>query len=105
MSELITAGTWVELHRIVLTSDERAAHLPEDTRQLPLEMRVKGFLLKDSAIGEEAQIKSVSGRQLRGTLVEANPAYTHSFGAPIAELATIGAEARAILQREGGDES
>lgn len=104
MSELIAAGTWVELHRIVLTSEERAAHLPEDTRQLPLEMRVKGFLLNAAAIGEEAQITTVTGRQLHGTLAAANPAYTHTFGPPISELATIGAEARTILQREGRDE-
>lgn len=104
MSEPIAAGTWVELHRIVLTSDERAAHLPEDTRQLPLEMRVKGFLLNAAAIGEVAQIRTVTGRQLHGTLAEANPAYSHTFGPPIAELATIGAEARAILQQGDDDE-
>jgi hypothetical protein len=104
MSEFIDAGTWVELHRIVLSSDERSPHLPDDTRQLPLEMRVKGFLIDAAAIGEEAQIKTVTGRHLHGTLAAANPAYTHSFGPPIAELATIGAEARAILGKEGGDE-
>ena len=101
MSGQIAVGTWVELHRIVLTSEERAPHLSEDTRQLPLEMRVKGFLINAAAIGEEAQITTVTGRQLRGTLAEANPAYTHTFGPPIPELATIGAEARAILHKEG----
>ena len=104
MSELVAAGTWVELHRIVLTSDERSPHLPDDTRQLPLEMRVKGFLITAAAIGDEAQIKTVTGRHLHGTLAAVNPAYSHTFGAPIAELATIGAEARTILQREGSDE-
>lgn len=100
MSEPIAAGSWVELHRIVLTSEERAAHLPEDTRQLPLEMRVKGFLINAAVLGEEAQITTVTGRQLHGILAEANPAYTHTFGPPIPELATIGAEARAILHKK-----
>jgi hypothetical protein len=101
MNDRIAAGTWVELHRIVLRCEERAAHLPEDTQQLPLEMRVKGFLLNAVAIGEEAEITTVTGRQLHGTLAEVNPAYTHTFGSPIPELATIGAEARAILLKEG----
>ena len=101
MSEVITAGSWVELHRIALGSDERASHLPEDTRQLPLEMRLKGFLVNAATVGEEAEIETVTGRRLRGTLSEVNPAYTHTFGPPIPELATIGAEARAMLHKEG----
>ena len=101
MSDKIEKGSWVEIHDVVLEAGERAPQVPDDTRRVPLEMRVKGFLLTPAAIGEAADIETLSGRQLRGTLVEVNPAYTHSFGAPIAELATIGNEVRALLFDKG----
>jgi hypothetical protein len=98
MTELIATGTWVEIHDVVFEACERAPQVPKDTREVPLEMRVKGFLLKPAAIGEEADIETLSGRHLHGKLVEVNPAYTHSFGAPIPELSTIGGEVRALLR-------
>lgn len=99
MADLTAKGTWVEIHRIVLPAGERAPQAPEDTRQVSLEMRVKGFLAEPAAIGTEAEIVTASGRQLRGTLVEINPAYTHGFGAPIPELMAIGNEVRAMLSQ------
>lgn len=101
MTELIEHGTWVEIHTVVLKADERAPQVPEDTRKLPLEMRVKGFLLAPATIGEDAEIETPSGRHLRGKLVQVNPAYTHSFGAPVPELSSIGREVRALLRRKG----
>ena len=102
MSELIEKGSWVEIHDVVLEAGDRAPQVPQDTRRVPLEMRVKGFLLTPAAIGEAADIETLSGRQLRGTLVEVNPAYTHGFGAPLPELASIGGEVRALLHDKGG---
>ena len=102
MTALIEKGTWVEIHDVVLEAGERAPQVPQDTQRVPLEMRVKGFLLTPAAIGEAADIETLSGRQLRGQLVAVNPAYTHSFGAPIPELATIGGEVRALLHDKGG---
>jgi hypothetical protein len=64
-------------------------------------MRVKGFLVEPAVLDDEAEIITSTGRQLRGRLVEVNPAYTHLFGAPIAELSTIGGEVRAILRERG----
>ena len=101
MTECIEKGTWVEIHKVVLKASERAPQVPEDTRRVPLEMRVKGFLLTPAAIGEDAEIETPSGRQLRGKLTEVNPAYTHSFGAPIPELSSIGREMRALLRTKG----
>ena len=98
---MIEKGSWVEIHNVVLEAGERAPQDPEETQRVPLEMRVKGFLLMPAAIGEAADIETLSGRHLRGTLVEVNPAYTHSFGAPIAELASIGGEVRALLRAKG----
>jgi len=101
MAELIHAGTWVEIHSIVLPAGQRAQQIPEDTKRVPLEMRAKGFLIADAASGGPAEIITVTGRRLCGTLVEANPSYAHGFGPPIPELLTIGGEVRAILRAAG----
>ena len=101
MTALIEKGSWVEIHTVVLDAGERAPQVPEDTRGVPLEMRVKGFLLAPAAIGEDADIETPSGRHLRGKLAEVNPAYTHSFGAPILELSSIGCEVRDLLRHKG----
>ena len=97
MAELIAAGTWVEIHRIVLSAGERAPQVPDDTKAVPLEMRVKGFLAQPAAAGTEVEIITAAGRHLRGTLAAVNPAYTHGFGPPVAALSTIGDEVRAML--------
>ncbi len=101
MAKLISKGTWVEIHNIVLPAGKRAPQVPEDTQQVPLQMRVKGFLLEHASLDEGVEIITTVGRHLRGTLIEVNPAYTHQFGAPIPELSTIGGEVRAILRERG----
>jgi 4-hydroxy-tetrahydrodipicolinate reductase len=98
VSALIPAGTWVEIGRVVLAAGARAPHVPEDTKRVPLEMRVKGFLAAPAALGAEAEIVTAAGRRLRGRLTAADPAYAHGFGARIPELAAIGAEVRARLR-------
>ncbi len=98
MGEPIPRGTWVEIGAILLPAAARAPHLPEDTRQVALEMRTKGFLVEAASLGEEAEIETPAGRRVRGTLMQANPPYTHGFGAPIPELVPIGGEARAALR-------
>jgi len=94
-------NTWVEIYKIVLGKGERAPQVPSDTQQIPLEMKVKGFLVQDAAIGEEAVIITPAGRRIKGRLIEINPAYTHMYGRPIPELSSIGAEVRAILREWG----
>jgi hypothetical protein len=98
MTERALKNTWVEIGGIVLQKGERAPNLPEDTKHVPLEMRVKGFLLHDAEKGEDAEIITPSGRTVRGVLTEINPAYTHMFGRPIPELSPIAGEIRAILR-------
>lgn len=104
MADLIAEGTWVEIHGVVLVPGERAPQLPEDTRRLPLQLRVKGRLAKAARLGEEAEVITAAGRRLRGTLAQCNPAYTHGFGPPIEALIPIGAEVRALLGDRRGDE-
>lgn len=102
MSRLIAAGTWVEIHGIVLAAGARAPQVPADTQQTPLEMRVNGFLAAPAGLGDEAEIVTRAGRRLRGTLAAVNPAYTHGFGPPPAEWFAIGEAVRALL-RKGTD--
>lgn len=101
MAEPVAKGTWVEIHGIVLPVGERAPQVPEDTRDVPLEMRAKGFLAEPAALGEETTIVTPAGRRLRGILSAVNPAYAHGFGPPIPELTNIGGEVRAMLRDKG----
>ena len=78
---------------MVLAPEERAPQVPEDTKQTPLMMWLKGFLIDDEAkIGDEVSIKTLSGRITRGKLVEINPRHIHNFGDPVHELLEIGME-------------
>jgi len=101
MTELIEEDTWVEIQSIILSAGERAPQIPDDTQQVPLVMRAKGFLVEPAALGDEVEIMTPAGRRLRGKLVEVNPAYTHQFGAPIPELLAIGSEVRVMLRQRG----
>ncbi|AOT72838.1 2-amino-4-oxopentanoate thiolase subunit OrtA [Geosporobacter ferrireducens] len=90
-------GDWVIIHNTVLTSDERAPQVPEDTRCVPLESWVKGFLEKNAVIGEEVIITTITGRKVSGKLVEINPSYRHNFGEFVPELLQIGIQLKEML--------
>jgi hypothetical protein len=94
----VARGTWVELQRVVLPAGERAPQVPEETQRVPLELRVKGFLVDEAALGESAEVATAAGRRLRGTLDRVLPCYEHGFGSPVPELLAVGAELRAILR-------
>jgi hypothetical protein len=94
----VSKGTWVQIERVVLEPAERAAGLPEDTGEVPYVLRVSGFLLEDAAIGEQARVGTLIGRELRGSLTAVNPGYTHSFGETVPELLDIG------IDRGAGDD-
>jgi hypothetical protein len=86
----VPAGTWVQVEQLVLEPEERATGLPEDTRQVPYLLRVSGFLLEDAALGDEARVRTMIGRELSGSLTTVNPSYDHSFGETVQELLDIG---------------
>ena len=90
-------GQWVEIHKVLLTPAERTATLPADTQKVPLEARVKGFLVEDAEVGEQATIETVLGRRVTGTLLSVLPPHLHTFGSPVPEILSIGQELRAIL--------
>lgn len=91
-------GDWVQIHTVVIEPGKRSARVPEDTRVVPLELRVKGFITRDANKGEQVDVITYTGRKLSGTLVAANPKYGHDFGRPVPELLSIGSELRRILQ-------
>lgn len=87
---MIKAGTWVEIERVLLRPEERAANLPEDTARTPYVLRLSGFLQADAELGAEVAVKSLIGHEHRGILKIVNPSYAHSFGATVPELLAIG---------------
>jgi len=89
---IIPKGTWVEIEQVILQPEERAQSLPEDTRKVPYVLRVSGFLVKDTELGENTTVRTIIGRELSGRLTTINPGYTHSFGKTIPELLSIGTE-------------
>ncbi len=59
---MLEIGSWVQIHKIVLQKEERAPQVPDDTKKVPLEMWVKGFLVDYGNIGDWVHIKTVTGR-------------------------------------------
>jgi 2-amino-4-ketopentanoate thiolase alpha subunit len=89
----IAKGTWVEIEQVVLTPEQRATTLPEDTKKVPYMMHVSGFLESDAELGDEVEIRTIIGRSLTGKLVTINPSFLHTFGKTVPELLKIGTEA------------
>jgi len=86
-------GDLVQIHKIILTPEQRSQDLPASTKAVPYEAWIKGFLLEDRAkIGSTVRIETFIGREISGTLVEINPVYSHNFGKPRPELFHCGKE-------------
>ncbi len=101
MSISVKKGQWVQVHEIVLNPEERTAKIPEETKKVPLELWVKGFLNDDASIGEKVEITTITGRVVSGELVEVNPKYTYGFGDEyVPELLKIGMQVKKILKGE-----
>jgi hypothetical protein len=90
-------GDWVQIHQIVLKPEERAPQVPDDTKQVPLELWLKGYALEEAILGEQIEIETTTGRTVKGELVAVNPKYTHSFGAFVPELLKIDRQLKEIL--------
>lgn len=97
-------GDWVEIRRVLLAPDERAAGLPPETAATPLVMWVKGFAQNAAVVGEAVSVETMSGRIVSGDLAAVNPGYFHTFGPPIAELTHVGRDlrSRVAAYRAGG---
>jgi hypothetical protein len=96
---MIKKGDWVQIHQIVLKAEERTARIPEDTKLCPVELWVKGFIKEDASLGDEVEIETLTGRLVRGELIEVNPRYNYGFGEEfIPEVLQIGLKLRGILK-------
>lgn len=91
-NELIKKDSYVEIKIHLLEPEERVEGIPEDTRKVPFEARIKGFLVNDACMGEEVEIMTVLKRVVSGTLITVNPPFKHDFGEPVRELLEIGWE-------------
>jgi hypothetical protein len=87
---MIQAGSWVEIEAVLLKPEERAPNLPPDTAKVPYILKVSGFLVGDSDLGQEAAVRTLIGHEYRGVVKIVNPSYAHSFGATVPELLHIG---------------
>ncbi len=94
---MIKKGEWVLIHNIVLTPENRAPQVPDDTKKVPLELWVKGYLQKDANIGDEVTVLTRTKREVKGKLLEVNPYYKHDYGKFVPELLQIGDQVREIL--------
>lgn len=98
---MIPKHTWVQIRKVVLDASHRAPNIPEDTKQVSLVMWVKGYLEHDANIGDEVTIRTLTDRFETGTLVCANPVFTHNYGDFVIENLKIASMVKTIVF--GGD--
>ena len=80
------SGDWIEISSTILTPDQRAPGLPEDTAGKPYTLRVRGIALGRASFGDDVSLRTPSGRTLTGRLEAVNPAFRHDFGECVPEL-------------------
>ena len=93
---MIKKGSWVRIKKTVLRPEERAEHIPEETKKVQLIMWTKGYLLEDAEVGSTVKIKTRTGRIEDGVLLEETPAFRHDNGAFVQEILEI----REIVKKE-----
>ena len=97
-------GDWVLIHSQTLTKEQRAPQVPVDTKEVPLDMWVKGTLMGDGDIGDMVEIKTITGRVESGTLLEVHPVHRHSFGEFVPEILEIDRKLQDALYGGGAHE-
>jgi len=98
-------GDWVRIHDTVLDAGRRSDRLPPETRAVPLEMWVKGFLIDGQAgPGDRVTVETAAGRRVEGVLVDLSPSWSHGFGDHVPELDELGRRMRRWT-RESSEES
>ncbi|MGO2265646.1 2-amino-4-oxopentanoate thiolase subunit OrtA [Vagococcus salmoninarum] len=99
MTMQIEIGSYVQIHWIELQPEERTGKIPQDTKEVPLECWLKGFLTEVGQVGETVTIETVTNRLVKGTLVEVNPTYNYGFGHTyLPELLEVGLSLRKIMR-------
>jgi hypothetical protein len=88
---------WVEIGFVVLTPEQRPPNLPSETRAVPYYARVRGFVAGTPAVGGTVEIETLTGRRIKGELLQIDPPFTHGFGRPVQELVEAGRDAERLL--------
>ncbi len=96
---MIKKGSWVQIHKVILSPEERTASIPDETKKVPLELWVKGFLTEDAEINDTVTIQTLTDRLESGTLIAVNPAYHHDYGDFVPELLDIDKMVKTVLNR------
>ena len=96
-------GDWVQVEEVVLKAGERAPQVPEDTQKCDLKMWVKGIAQEDGNSGDIIRIKTVTGRDTEGELVDINPRYVHDYGEFQQEILKIELQLKDIMFGEDND--
>ena len=86
---LIDKNTFVRVRKHILTPEQRAKNIPQDTKLVPLKMWIKGRLQEETELFEEAEIKTATGRLIKGIVKEVEPKHKHSFGEYVDELQRV----------------
>jgi len=94
---MIKQGSWVQIKRTILEAKERTANIPNDTKTVPLIMWIKGYLMEDGTIGDNVEIKTVTGRIEQGILIAVNPTFYHNYGEFIPELLKIRTQVKEMI--------
>lgn len=101
---MIKQNTWVQIKKTILKPEERTGNIPEETKKVPLEMWVKGYLLSDAELEDEVKIQTLTGRIESGVLIQKNPSYLHTYGAFVPEILKIDAMVKEALFGSDADE-
>lgn len=99
---MVIKNSWVQIEKVILTPSERLASIPDDTKQCPLVMWVKGYLLEDANVGNNVKIRTKTNRIEEGKLVQVNPSFQHNFGNYVEEIDKID---KIVLSELYGDEN
>lgn len=83
---MIEKNTFVQIYKSVLSRSERATNLPVDTKQVSLELRVKGKLVNPAEIGDTVEILTATKRIEKGIMIAVEPSYHHDFGHFVQEI-------------------
>lgn len=99
MKKVARAGQWVEIEMLVCQAETRSKELPKDTQVIYYTARIKGYLINEARLGQEATIRSILGRELKGKLLAFNPPFPATFGAPVPELMDVGKELKSLMKK------
>lgn len=88
---------WARIRQVGLEVEDRLPNLPSDTAAKPFDLWINGWLEGEGVPGDSVVIRTLSGREVWGTLVEETPGYSHTFGKPPLALKLAGENAHSRI--------